>query len=306
MLKRTLCFESDGFVFVREKQLVFNAKDAANDTPTARIPIEDIGVVILESRHITITTYALDALAEAGAVVVVCDGLHMPSAALLPTCGHTATHRISAAQLKAPNALREQLWKQTVVAKIRNQSICLRRNGKDGTEDLERLSKFVSAGDANNREGQAAARYFKAWGLVRRNSRDSLVDGTNALLNYGYALLRAATARALAGSGLLCVSGIHHRNQYDAFVLADDVMEPYRPFVDDLVLGSMNRLEQEVPGTSGVTREMKIELLKLLASDVRLDGLTRPLLVALSYTTASLAACFERKEKKIRFPEFPT
>ena len=269
----------------------------------ARVPIEDVGVVVLESRHITITTYALDALAASGAVVLVCDGFHMPSAALLPTFGHTATRRITAAQLAAPDSLREQLWKQTVVAKIRNQAACLRRNGKEGAVEVERFSKFVSAGDANNREGSAAARYFKEWDLVRMDSRDGSVDGTNAALNYGYAILRAATARALAGSGLLCVSGIHHRNQYDPFVLADDVMEPYRPFVDDLVLGSGSRLWS---GTDGaISRDAKIELLKLLARDVRLDGLTRPLLVALSYTTASLAACFERKEKKIRYPEFP-
>ena len=303
MLKRTLCFESDGALFVRDQQLVFNAKDGLGETPTARVPIEDIGVVILEGQHISITTYALDALAAAGATVLVCNGFHMPSSTLLPTAGHTATQRIVAAQLAAPEALREQLWKQTVVSKIRNQAACLRRNGKDGAMAVEQLSKFVSVGDADNREGTAAARYFKAWDIVRMNSREGPVDGTNAALNYGYAILRAATARALAGSGLICISGINNRNQYDAFVLADDVMEPYRPFVDDLVLGSGARFETGPDG--GVSRAAKIELLKLLARDVRLDGLTRPLLVALSYTTASLAACFERKEKKIRYPEFP-
>ena len=184
MLKRTLCFESDGSLFVREQQLVFRAKEAANDSLTACIPIEDIGVVILEGRHITATTYALNALAIAGAVVLVCDEFHTPSAVLLPTSGHTATHRIVAAQLSAPDALREQLWKQTVVAKIRNQAACLRRNGKDGASAVEQLSKFVSAGDADNREGTAAARYFKAWGMVRMNSREGPVDGTNAALNY--------------------------------------------------------------------------------------------------------------------------
>lgn len=303
MLKRTLCFESDGSVFVNNRQLVFKAKVNGGDTPATTVPIEDIGVVLLESRHITVSTYALDALAEAGAIVLVCDGFHLPSATLLPTAGHSATHRISAAQLAAPDSLREQLWKQTVVAKIRNQAVCLRRNGLEGANDVERFAKFVSADDANNREGAAAARYFKAWGLVRKDSREGPVDGINAALNYGYAILRAATARALAGSGLLCISGIHHRNQYDPFVLADDIMEPYRPFVDDLVLGSGNRFEAGPDG--GISREAKIELLKMLARDVRLDGLMRPLLVALSYTTASLAACFERKEKKIRYPEFP-
>ena len=275
MLKRTLCFESDGSLFVKNRQLVFEPKNPEGNR--ASVPIEDVAIVVLESRHIMVSTYALNALAEAGSTVIVCDGCHMPSAALLPAAGHTTTQRIQAA--------------------------CLRRNGQDGADDVELFSKFVSADDADNREGAAAARYFKAWNVVRRDSRDGFVDGTNAALNYGYAILRAATARALAGSGLLCISGIHHRNQYDAFVLADDVMEPYRPFVDDLVLGSGARFEAGSDG--GVSRTTKIELLKLLARDVRLDGLTRPLLVALSYTTASLAACFERKEKKIRYPEFP-
>ena len=301
MLKRTLCFESDGSLFVKNRQLVFEPKNPEGNR--ASVPIEDVAIVVLESRHIMVSTYALNALAEAGSTVIVCDGCHMPSAALLQAAGHTATQRIVAAQLAAPEVLREQLWKQTVVAKIRNQAACLRRNGQDGADEVELFSKFVSAGDVDNREGSAAARYFKSWDVVRRDSRDGSVDGTNAALNYGYAILRAATARALAGSGLICILGIHHRNQYDAFVLADDVMEPYRPFVDDLVLGSGVRFEAGPDG--GVSRAAKIELLKLLARDVRLDGLTRPLLVALSYTTASLAACFERKEKKIRYPEFP-
>ena len=300
MLKRTLCFESDGTLFVRDRQLVFETKDRSRDNTTAHVPIEDVGVVVLESQHILISTYALDALAETGAVVLVCDGRHMPSGVLLPAAGHTATKRITAAQLSAPDSLREQLWKQTVVAKIRNQAACLRRNGKDGADEVERLSKFVSAGDADNREGSAAARYFKAWCLVRMDSRDGSVDGTNAPLNYGYAILRAATARALVGSGLLCVSGIHHRNQYDPFVLADDVMEPYRPFVDQIVFRPGSVLPAAPDG--GLDRAAKAELLSCLTCDVAIGGLKRPLQIALSSTSASLARCYWEKTPDLLLP----
>lgn len=304
MLKRTLCFESDGSLFVRNRQLVFEAKNGSAERNRASVPIEDIGVVVLESRHVMVSSYALDALAEAGAVVLVCDAAHMPSGVLLPTARHSLVQKTVAAQLDAPKALKDSLWKQTVVAKIRNQAACLRRNGIDGADEVERFSKFVVAGDPENREGAAAARYFKAWEHVRKNSQAGLVDGPNAALNYGYSVLRAAMARALVGSGLLCVSGIHHHGQYDAFVLADDVMEPYRPFVDDLVLSDKSGWTVS-PDTGGLERGCKVEVLASLARDVRMGGLTRPLLVAMSYTSASLADCFERKEKKIRYPEFP-
>ncbi len=303
MLKRTLCFESDGSLSVRNRQLVFEAK-VSNENRPISVPVEDIGVVIVESRHIMVSTYALGALSEAGAIVIVCDGAHMPSGSMLPLAGHTLTQKTTEAQLEATKALKEKLWKQTVVAKIRNQAACLRRNGIAGADDVAQFARYVSAGDPENREGQAAARYFKAWNLVRQTVRSGVANPLNSALNYGYSLIRAAMARALSGSGLLCVSGIHHHGQYDPFVLADDIMEPYRPFVDDLVLANRNRLAA-LPIDSGLDRTIKIELLKSLARDVSMGGVTSPMLVAMSRTSASLAACFERREQKIQYPEFP-
>ena len=303
MIKRTLCFESDGHLSVKDRQLVFQAvKDGVPVTKSASI--ENLGVVVLESQHIEISTYALDALAENNTTVVVCDGAHMPSGTLLPLSGHSETQRVTAAQLAAPAALREKLWKQTVVAKIRNQSECLRQNGKNDADRLESLSKFVKAGDPENREGTAAATYFKAWGFVRRDSRDDDAPMPNPALNYGYAILRACMARALVGSGLLCVRGIHHHNEYNSMPLADDIMEPYRPFVDNVVLGQPDVFGPWNTGT--FTRSMKIALLSALASDVVIGQVRRPLMNAVSYTSASLAACFDGREEKIRYPEFPS
>ncbi len=182
MLKRTLCFESDGSLSVRNRQLVFEAK-VSNENRPISVPVEDIGVVIVESRHIMVSTYALGALSEAGAIVIVCDGAHMPSGSMLPLAGHTLTQKTTEAQREATKALKENLWKQTVVAKIRNQAACLRRNGIAGAEDVAQFARYVSAGDPENREGQAAARYFKAWNLVRQTVRSGVANPLNSALN---------------------------------------------------------------------------------------------------------------------------
>ena len=302
MLKRTLCFESDGNLFVKDKQLCFDKSKKGLDVKQAA-PVEDIGFVILEGRHINISTYALDLLSANGAVVVVCDELHLPTGIYLPMAGHTATQRITEAQLSTTKTQCAQLWKQTVVAKIRNQAECLRRGDKVGAEELESISKFVTADDVENREGRAAAIYFKSWGIVRKDTRDVDVPMPNPALNYGYALLRAAMARALVGSGMLCVKGIHHHNQYNPLALADDIMEPYRPMIDDIVFTYIRKESRRLE--DGVfNREFKIALLSALASDVKIGGVVRPLAIAMTYTSSSLAACFEHKESKIKYPEF--
>lgn len=301
MLKRTLCFENAGFIHVRESQLVFEQR-GGREIRVA--PVEDVGYVILENVQVCVTAYALQALTEAGAVVLVCDSRHLPASVLLPLAGHTRAQSVTDAQLTASASLKEKLWKQTVVAKIRNQAECLRRNGKTEFAELTDLGNFVHGNDADNREGIAAAKYFKAWGIVRTNSGDSDNYFPNPALNYGYTVLRAAMARALAGSGLLCLRGIHHHNQYDALPLADDIMEPYRPFVDDLVLSGEPPFKDIPDDSTTVSHDMKKALLRLLAADVIINGMRRPLANALSYTSASLASCFEGKETKISYPEF--
>ena len=159
----------------------------------------------------------------------------------------------------------------------------------------------VKNGDPGNCEALAAKDYFAfhSQGTFRRTREGAM---PNPALNYGYAVLRAATARALVGSGLSCLAGIHHHNQYDSFALADDVMEPYRPFVDDVVLNQPDRFPAEAPE---LTREMKAALLSVLAADVMLDAMRRPLMNALSCTTASLVRCFLKEAKEVAYPAFP-
>ena len=301
MLKRTLCFESGGELSVQNSQLVFEAYGSHEPSKTA--PIEDLAFVILESQRIRITTYALDALAENNTAIIVCDKRHMPSGFLLPNTLHSVAQRIVRAQLEAPKVFLGKLWKQTVVAKIRNQAACMRSHDTETAQYLEQLSKFVKAGDPENREGTAAAVYFKTWGIVRGRQLKGTDDMPNPALNYGYALLRAAMARALVGSGLLCIRGIHHCSEYDSYVLADDIMEPYRPFVDNLVFSGEPPFDSQTM-KGGFSREMKVALLGALASDVKMGARRRPLANAMSNTSASLAACFEQKETKIRYPEF--
>lgn len=301
-IKRTLCFESEGRLFIKDRQLVFSAKSGVEHS----VPVEDIALVVLENQHVSVTAYALDALVREGVAIIVCDGSHMPSGQMLPFVGHTETQHVAEAQLNTPKTIKDQLWKQIVVAKIRNQAECLRRHGLHGSAELDELSKFLHGGDPENREGQAAALYFRSWGIVRRSRTDEENPPMpNPALNYGYAILRAAMARALAGSGLLCLSGIHHHGKYDPFVLADDLMEPYRPFIDDAVLAVREERKSDAPWDYIVfDRDFKVELLKTLACDVRIGGGQRPLLNALVWTSASLADCFEQRETHLRLPEF--
>ena len=172
--------------------------------------------------------------------------------------------------------------------------------GANGSKRLLTLADEVKNGDPANCEAQAARIYFQALGpdgFVR--DRDG--DWPNAPLNYGYAILRAATARALVGSGLACFRGIHHHNRYNAFALADDIMEPYRPFVDQYVLGKVKPFD--VP-LEELTKEIRTRLLQVLTCDVSLGDVRRPLMVALSFTTASLARYYKKNSGKLVLPRF--
>ena len=220
---------------------------------------------------------------------------------LLPMAGHSLSQKVIAAQIAASDALKERLWKQTIRAKIRNQARCLQIGNKEGGPLLLNLAEKVRNGDPENLEGTTARFYFKNHFPDRHFLRDPDGGMPNAALNYGYAVLRAAVARALVSSGLLTIIGIHHHNQYNEFCLADDIMEPYRPFVDDLV---MNPPDAGIFSSAELTVPMKQKLLSLLAADVRIEGTKRPLMSALSQTSASLAGCFLKEEKEISFPEF--
>ena len=264
------------------------------------IPIEDIGVVILDNRRITITSGAMEALLENNCAVITCNQKSMPVGLLLPLCGNTTQNERFRSQLEASLPLRKQLWQQTIKQKILNQEHVLRINTAQETKCMRVWSNDVRSGDSDNLEARAAAYYWKNVFTTYPNFvRDREGTPPNNLLNYGYAILRAIIARALVGSGLLPTLGIHHHNRYNAYCLADDIMEPYRPYVDQLVLDII-QCNLEI---SDITRDLKMQLLGIPMLDVVINGKRSPLMIAAQQTTASLAKCFAGEIKRISYPE---
>ncbi len=296
MIARTLVFGSPGKLSFRLNQLVYDGEGDVHRT----IPIEDIGFVVLDNAQIVVTSTCLAKLAEANAAVVLCDGTHMPMASLLPYSAHTTAQETFSAQIAATAAVNGRLWRQIVRRKIENQAGLLRSLQVDAHGRLLALADAVKNYDIGNCEAQAARIYFQSL-MPPGVNRDPNGEWPNCALNYGYAILRAAVARALVGSGLSCMKGIHHHNRYNAFCLADDVMEPYRPYVDRCVFGRASPFDVQAVG---MTTNMKRCLLQVLTSDVMMDGLRRPLMVALSYTTASIVRAYLGKDDRLVLPEF--
>lgn len=296
MVKRTIHFSNPAHLSTRNQQLVVELKDEERTTKT--LPIEDLGVIILEHPQITLTSNVLELLMDQQVAVITCNSRYMPSGMFLPLDGNSEQTERIRTQLDSSLPLKKQLWQQTVRAKIMNQAMVLERLGVPN-QRLLHLQNDVLSGDTSNCEAQAASHYWgKIYGGNFVRSRDP--ETPNAQLNYGYAILRSVVARALTASGMLPSIGIHHRNKYNAFCLADDIMEPYRPYVDWLVL-NLPGLDE---ATEGLTREHKIELLKLPQTDVFIGEIKRPLFHAVSMTTASLYKCFEGTQRKISYPEF--
>lgn len=295
MIARTLCFSSKGKLSLRYDQLVWTGSDGVERT----VPIEDVGFVILESEQIQITSALLQFLVEKNVAVVVCDASHTPSAQLIPYAAHTTTAEHMEAQLAASEAVCGRLWRQVCRQKILNQARLMERLKKGDVARMRELAESVKNGDPANCEGQAARIYFQALG-PEGFTRDREGVWPNPPLNYGYAILRAAVARAIVGSGLACFRGIHHHNRYNAFALADDIMEPYRPFVDQYIFSGVRPFDFPI---DEITKQMRARLLQMLACDVRLDGYKRPLMVALSYTTASFVRAFKKEASELVLPE---
>lgn len=300
MIKRTLCFSHPAYLSLRNGQLVVKL-EKHDDEPEkqATIPIEDIGVVVLDHRQITLTHGVMSALLDNNAAVVTCDNSHMPVGLMLPLEGHTVQQERFQDQLGSTRPLRKQLWQQTVQQKILNQAALLKELHGIETGNMRQWAKEVLSGDSTNLEGRAAAFYWsKMFPSIPdfTRSRDGIYP--NALLNYGYAILRAVIARALVGSGMLPTLGIHHHNRYNAYCLADDIMEPYRPYVDRLVVETM-----AVCCDVEVTTAIKSRLLTVPTLEVRVNGQRSPLMVAASQTTASLARCFSGESRRITYPE---
>ena len=292
MLKQTLVFTNPFRLSLKNAQLVIASKEMPEEMRT--IPIEDIGMVIIENQMISISIPLLNELVDAGAAVVLCDKKGMPHAMLQNMDGNNLQGEFLRNQIEVGEVLRKQLWKQIVEAKIKNQSALLEKLHGKGAQ-LKPLYMNVKSGDSDNREGIAARLY---WGALFGEDfiRDREEGGINALLNYGYTVLRAATARALVSAGLTPSLGIFHHNRSNAFPLADDLMEPYRPFVDEVVY----HLCEE--GKMEINKETKVELIGVLTCDTFLAKVTRPLQIGLSITMASLAKCYAGKQKNLSLP----
>jgi CRISP-associated protein Cas1 len=254
--------------------------------------------VVLDNPQISFTMKLVEELNENNVAVVFCDSKHLPSSMLLPLDTNHIQNELFRAQISASEPLKKNLWKQTVEAKIKNQARLLEKLGINGNP-LKVLAKTVKSDDGDNREGFAARIYWNAL-FGKEFIRDRFGNPPNMYLNYGYIILRSAVARALSGSGLLATLGIHHRNRYNAFCLADDIMEPYRPWVDEIAAN----MEEKYPAEYMLRKEHKAELLQLMAADVKIGENKRPLMVALSQTTASLARCFSGETRKISYPVF--
>jgi CRISP-associated protein Cas1 len=314
MIKRTLYFGNNAYLHTKDEQLVVDFAD--KDKPQAKVAIEDIGVVILDAYQLTISQNLLSKLLHNNVALISCDEKHMPQGLMLNLDGNTLQQERFSVQLGASLPLKKQLWQQTVKAKIQNQAALLRKLHGNGDidlaeypfENMDYWESNVKSGDPDNYEGRAAAFYWKNIfsDIIKDFKRGRFEMEPNNLLNYGYAVLRATVARSLVASGMLPTLGIHHHNKYNAYALADDVMEPYRPYVDEIVRCIVEKYYTERWSEQGfeLRPELKVELLKIPGIDVLIDGERSPLMIATQRTAASLNQCFEGSHRKVLYPQF--
>lgn len=310
MIKRTLYFENPAYLSMKNRQLLVRFPEVEkNDTlpdsfkkeNVVTIPVEDIGVVILDNKQITITHGLIEALLDNNCALITCNSNRMPVGLHLPLIGNTIQSERFQDQINASLPLKKQLWQQTIQAKIINQAFVLEQRRQAETGNMRAWANQVKSGDSDNLEARAAAYYwdnlFPDIAAFRRG-REGVPP--NNLLNYGYAILRAVIARSLVASGLLPTLGIHHHNRYNAYCLADDIMEPYRPFVDNLVIDIVDS-GQDI---SELTKDIKVKLLSIPVLDVTINDRRSPLMIAAGQTTASLAKCYSGELRKISYPSF--
>ena len=295
MIKRTLFFGNPAYLSTKNEQIIISYPDKEQETKT--VAIEDIGVIVLENQQITITNGLLEKLIHNNVALINCDQQHLPIGLLMPLNGHTEQSERFKNQINASVPLKKNLWQQTISAKIINQAGLLKEKGIP-CRKMELWAKEVTSGDALNHESRAAVFYWPNLIQIENFTRGQKGIAPNNLLNYGYAILRAITARAIVSSGMLPTLGIFHRNKYNAYCLADDIMEPYRPYVDLIVCHIM-----ETEDTfEELTIDIKKQLLSIASIDVFIDGKNSPLMVAMSRTTHSLHECFAGTTRKILYP----
>ena len=285
---------TDGRHLSRDRGFLKVSEDGAE---IGRAPLDQIAGVIVHAHGVTWSNSLLTALADLGAPVVLCGSNHAPRAVVTPLEGHHEQGARIRAQWSAKTPLMKQAWKQVVIAKIAMQAAALAAVGAP-PDPVGALTRKVASGDSGNVEAQAARRY---WPLMMGNDfrRDADTDDVNALLNYGYTVLRAATARAVCAAGLHPSIGLHHSNRGNAFALADDLMEPFRPLVDIAARNIAQGRGAEVDG------EAKRALARLIATDLPLDGSVTPVSLALVKLAASLGKSFVSGELSLALPGAP-
>lgn len=292
MLKQTLFFSKPSKLSLRLQQLVIERENE----PVVTRPIEDLSAVILENQQISITLPLLNELARNNVATIICDEHFMPAIMLAPLEANATQQEAYKYQLNSSLPTMKRLWKEIVEAKIRNQEKMLRTVGKN-SEQLKPLYANVKSGDVENREGIAARLYWQEL-FGKDFIRDRFGIPPNNLLNYGYTILRAATARALMGAGLHPAFGLFHHNKYDPFPLADDMMEPYRPFVDSIVY------KLYADGQTELNNATKSALIQVLYCDTWLNKQTHPLQVALTISSASLLKVMKSDVAHLSLPDF--
>lgn len=308
MIKRVIGFQNPAYLSLKLQQMVItlpdiekqpNISDEVKKAHVQTIPIEDIGVVVLDNQQITITQALMAALLENNVAIITCNNQHLPIGLHLCLDGNNLQNERFRAQLDASEPLKKQLWQQTIACKIAGQAAVLESEQVAATNMLA-WSKQVRSGDADNLEGRAAAYYWK--NIFHNPDFVRAQDGLppNNLLNYGYSIVRAMMARALVAAGLLPTLGIHHHSRYDAYCLADDIMEPYRPYVDSKVL----EIWKNTSDISELTPALKRELLSLSTIDVLIEGHRSPMMIAMQTTANSVQRCFSGEIRKIIYPDW--
>lgn len=296
MIKKSILIENKSSITTKNLQLVLKS-----ETRESSIPIEDIGFLVLDHPEIYLSIPAMNLIIENNTAIIICGNNHLPNGMILNLNSHHIQQEIFKNQIEASIPLKKQLWQQTIVEKIRNQGQLLEKLTTN-KNTFEFIASKVLSGDTSNMEGVAAQQYWKFFPMPNLEKdglkRERYGDYPNNFLNYGYAILRAATARALSGSGLLNTLGIHHKSKYNAFALADDIMEPYRPIVDEKVFDIMQRYSEQELNTA-----IKAELLQILTQTVYFKEEKSPLMVGLQKTASSLQQCFTGDRKKIKYPK---
>jgi len=299
MVKRTILVENKATINARNLQLQIKTEERE-----AQIPIEDIGFLVIDNSEVQISITALNLLVENNTATIICGKNHLPNGMFLNLNSHHIQQEIFKNQINASEPLKKNLWQQTVREKILNQGILLEKiNGKKNHFPF--LAEKVKSGDSTNMEGVAAAEFWRNLPLSPSKGvgyesikRERFGEYPNNFLNYGYAILRAATARALSGSGLLNTLGIHHKSKYNAFALADDIMEPFRPMIDEKVY-QLTQIYQE----QELNTFLKKELVSVLTQTVYFEEIKSPLMVALQKVASSLQQCYTGKRRKINYPK---